>query len=68
MKTLAILSLIPIAIGPLPEEERTLTLSLCLGGEITIPLDDGEGRQKRDCHQSACHAGSCREKLKPLKR
>lgn len=68
MKTFAILALIPIAIGPLPQEERTLTLSLCQGGDITIPLDDGEGGQNRDCHQSACHAGNCREKSKRLKR
>lgn len=64
MKLLAILALVPIAIGPLPQEGRTLTISLCLGGEITIPLDDGGEKQERDCHQKGCHAGNCREKTK----
>ncbi|MHA7819377.1 MAG: hypothetical protein ACX930_07005 [Erythrobacter sp.] len=64
MKLFAILALVPLAIGPLPQDDRTLTISLCLGGEIIIPLDGGEKKQDRDCHQQACHAGSCREKTK----
>lgn len=64
MKLLAILALVPVAIGPLPQDDRTLTINLCLGGEIIIPLDDREQKQDGDCHQQACHAGSCREKTK----
>lgn len=63
MKRLAILALVPVALGPLPQEERSLTISLCLGGEITIPLDEKDGENKRDCHQQACHAGNCRERF-----
>lgn len=61
---LALIALIPMITGPLPEDERTLTLGLCNGGEITIPLGDNAPADKRDCHQQACHAGTCREKTK----
>jgi hypothetical protein len=63
MKVLALLALLPIAVGPLPQEERTLTLELCLGGEITIPLGDEDGDKDDHCpDQQGCHAGTCREK------
>ena len=66
MKVLVTLAFLPIAVGPLPQEERTLTLDLCLGGEITIPLGDKDGEEKHGCpHQQGCHAGTCREKGKP---
>lgn len=68
IKLVTLLALAPIAIGPLPGAERTLTLALCLGGEITIPLGDKDDGQKRDCHLDACHAGNCREKEKLGKR
>jgi len=64
---LALAALIPGAIGPLPQEERALVLSLCLGGEITIPLDGDDEGHGHDCHQIGCHAGGCREKVKPIK-
>lgn len=61
---LAIAALVPIAIGPLPSEERTLVMTLCDGGSITIPIGDDDPEGPRNCHQQACHAGSCREKNK----
>ena len=65
MKLLVILTLLPIAVGPLPQEERTLTLDLCLGGEITIPLGSQDNENEGHCpDQQGCHAGTCREKLK----
>ena len=64
MKLLAIIALLPIAVGPLPVEERVLTVGLCLGGEITIPLGGQDGPGRKDCHQKGCHAGNCREKNK----
>lgn len=67
MKILAILALIPLALGPLPQEERSLIAALCNGGTITIPLGDKEPKPRRDCHQKGCHAGSCREKSKRAK-
>lgn len=67
IKALAIVALVPIALGPLPQEERVLTASLCNGGTITIPLSDDEDAPQRDCHQQACHAGTCREKSKRSK-
>ncbi len=60
MKALAFLALIPLATGPAPEEQRVLSVALCNGGEIEIPLDDDQPH--RECPQQACHAASCREK------
>lgn len=68
MKLLAILALVPIALGPLPSEERVLTIGLCSGGEISIPIGDDDDGPKRDCHLQGCHAGTCREKTKPALR
>ncbi|MBV7259077.1 hypothetical protein [Erythrobacter crassostreae] len=65
MKALALIALIQLGLGPLQEDERTLTVSLCLGGEITIPIGDEKDQRKRGCHQSACHAGNPREKANP---
>jgi hypothetical protein len=50
-------------IGPLPAgEARTLTMHLCNGGTITIPLDDGPPAKENGCHPKGCHAGNCRER------
>jgi hypothetical protein len=51
----------------LPQAERTLTIGLCLGGEITIPLGDDDNDSQRNCHPQGCHAGTCREKTKRSK-
>lgn len=67
MKTLSILAVFSLATGPIPmgdgESPATLTLGLCNGGEITIPIGDDKGEDPRDCHSMACHAAS-REKAK----
>ena len=60
----AILALMPIAVGPLPQDEqRTLVARLCAGGEITIPLGDKEPALPESCPFKACHAGGCRKKF-----
>lgn len=62
---LALAALLPVMIGPLPAPPvRTLTLHLCKGGTITIPLDDETPARNRDCHPKGCHAGTCRQKDK----
>ncbi len=62
-----LVAIIPMATGPLPmpQEQRTLTMGLCDGGQIVIPLGNEDEKPERDCHQQACHAGTCREKAKP---
>ena len=62
MNWIPILALVPLALGPLPQEDRVLTIGTCLGVEITIPLSDKDHDQEEDCHPKACHAGTCREK------
>ena len=64
MKLIALLALVPMITGPLPSNEKTLTMTLCDGGSITISLGDEDEKPDRDCHQTACHAGTCREKSK----
>ena len=63
MKLIALAALLPLATGPLPQEERVLTASLCLGGEVTIPLGDGDPLPERDCKLTACHAANNRERV-----
>ena len=63
MKALAILALLPVAIGPLPQKEEVLVAPLCNGGTVEIPLGGKDEVPSRDCHQQACHAGNCRERL-----
>ncbi|AOL22810.1 hypothetical protein Ga0102493_111788 [Erythrobacter litoralis] len=60
---LAVAALIPLATGPAPQEEKALTIGLCGGGRITIPLGDGD-TPERTCDPKACHAANCREKTK----
>ena len=62
-KLVAIVALVPIAIGPLPEKQEVLVAALCNGGTIEIPLGDQDGEPRRGCHQQACHAGNCRERF-----
>lgn len=68
MKLLSILAIGSIATGPiLPSGNKpadTLTMSLCNGGEIIIPLGDREEDGPRDCQSNPCHAATCREKNK----
>ena len=59
----ALAALIPVLIGPLPQESAALTAKLCGGGEITIPLGQ-DTPSERECHPKPCHAGTCREKAK----
>jgi hypothetical protein len=63
---LALLTLVPVMVGPLPQGGETITARLCEGGIITIPVGHGTPPQERACHPKGCHAGSCRED-KPAK-
>lgn len=73
MKALGLLAVFSLATSPIPlgedEAGRTLTMSLCNGGQITISLgDDGNNEDMPwdNCQSMACHAANCREKNKPL--
>lgn len=62
---LALAALLPVMIGPLPAApDQTLTMQLCNGGTITIPVGDDKPAPERDCHPKGCHAGTCRENKK----
>ncbi|MDZ4276081.1 MAG: hypothetical protein U0995_08590 [Erythrobacter sp.] len=61
----AITALVPVLIGPLPVDSQSMTVPLCNGGTLTIPLGDSEApMDNRQCHPSGCHAGTSREKAK----
>ncbi|KEO89127.1 hypothetical protein EH31_13920 [Erythrobacter longus] len=68
IRIFSVLAVVSMAIGPLSpnkgEPGRSLTMSLCNGGEITIPLGDDDDKTPRDCQSMACHAVNCREKNK----
>ncbi len=59
----ALLALVPMMTGPIPTDERTLTMNLCNGGSITIPLGEEGEVPMGDCHQQGCHAGNCRKQF-----
>lgn len=60
---LALIALMPMMTGPLPEADKTITAELCNGGTITIPLGDRDEAPERDCAQKACHAANCRKQF-----
>ncbi|NCP13709.1 MAG: hypothetical protein GW858_06035 [Sphingomonadales bacterium] len=62
---LALAALLPVIVGPLPAEQRSITAALCNGGTITIPLGNSAPAQDGPCHPKACHAGTCRAKTEP---
>jgi hypothetical protein len=53
---LALAALALLASGPLAPAERTITIALCSGGAIDVPVGDGERDDRRDCAKTACHA------------
>lgn len=62
----ALAVLVPVLIGPLPDESRSINAQLCNGGTITIPLGGGDKpADNGNCHPKACHAGNCRDKDRP---
>ena len=59
---IALLALVPIMTGPLPTGEDAITMRLCGGGTISIPVErDGEAPEPAPCSK-ACHAGNCRKR------
>ncbi|UAB79873.1 hypothetical protein INR77_04135 [Erythrobacter sp. SCSIO 43205] len=61
---LAFAALVPIMTGPLPNDEKSLLIELCSGGQISIPLGNETPADDHPCDPQACHAGTCREKPK----
>lgn len=50
---------------PAGAEGDVLIAKLCNGGTIEIPIGDSEDQEpKGPCHLQACHAGTCRVKVK----
>ncbi len=63
---LALAALVPVMIGPIPAEAKTITAMLCNGGTITIPLGrNAPPADDSNCHPKGCHAGTCRPKDRP---
>lgn len=60
----ALSALLPMAAGPMQPEARAMTVELCSGVKIVIPLDGtGPDEPERPCHDKACHAGTCRKRF-----
>ena len=51
-----------MALGPgALQHEETLTVALCNGGSIAIPLGGSDDQDREHCDTKACHAGTCRK-------
>jgi hypothetical protein len=61
----SLLALVPVLIGPLPQQQTAMIAQLCNGGTITIPLGDNAPPVDDTCHPKGCHAGTCRQKSDP---
>ena len=66
--TFGIAAMIPVLTGPLPAPENALTVALCNGGSIEIPLGDRDGDAPAPCEAKGCHAGNCRKQFDPAQR
>lgn len=58
----AVLALLPVMLGPLPQSEGgSLLVELCSGGTLAIDLGQGEDDLPSPCPAKGCHAGECRK-------
>lgn len=60
----ATLALLPVMLGPLPQDEGgSLLVELCGGGTLSIDLgqNEDEPAPAPPCHAKGCHAGECRK-------
>lgn len=57
----ALMTLCPLMVGPLPDQQASMVATLCNGGTITIPLQDEAPQLPRECHQKGCHGRCSRE-------
>lgn len=64
---IAVLALVPMMTGELPQDSRTITATICNGANqlvtIEIPLQRDGGTLPPPCHAKGCHAGPCRRKF-----
>ena len=52
-------------VPPVGSENDVVIAKLCNGGTIEIPIGNREKEQpSAPCHFKACHAGTCRTKVK----
>lgn len=66
IKLLAVLALLPAMTGPLPRgEAHAITIDLCQGGSLTIPLSGTPAEPERPalCCEKGCHGGSTRKRI-----
>lgn len=61
--TMALVALVPMALGPLPAAETRIIAELCGGGgTVEIPIKR-DGEPAPPCAMKGCHAGSCRKRI-----
>lgn len=56
-----LLMLLPMIVGPLPDQQASMVAQLCNGGTINIPLKQETPQLPRECHQKGCHGRCARE-------
>ena len=62
----ALLSLLPIVIGPSPAPAKTISTKKSSGARtltIDIPITPDKPELPKPCETKGCHAGSCRKRF-----
>ena len=64
---LGVIALVPAMLGPLPQAggDTSLTLRLCNGGAITIPVPQKDREEPAPCHAKVRHAECSRKRFDP---
>lgn len=62
---IAVASLFPLVTGPLPVSHEVITVSLCSGGMIEIPLRNSDREPRDRCIDKGCHAACPRRRFDP---
>lgn len=63
--TFALLSILPMCLGPLPAREQVIEARLCEGGVVSIPVPQRDAPPAPSCDMKGCHASCNRKRIDP---
>lgn len=63
--TFALLSILPLCLGTLPDRALDIEARLCGGGSVSIPIPQREAPPAPSCDIKGCHAACNRKRIDP---